>query len=194
MNATKVAEVVKEPVTSWLRRASHGDRAATDKIVAWAYHELELLASQRMRHRLGRGDLTLEPAALVNETFLRVLRNPVDFQNRRHFFAFVSTVMLRVLIDYQRARSARPANTPALRVTLSALAAANTPVPIDLIAFEQALTRLGEVEPRKADVVRLRVLWGLSMEEIAATLEVSEPTVRRDWRFARTWLAEELQL
>jgi RNA polymerase sigma factor (TIGR02999 family) len=184
----------EEPVTRWLQAAGAGDTAAAERVAAWAYAELERLAAQRLGREFGRADVTLEPAALVNETFLRLLRNPTVFDNRRHFFAFVSKVMLRVLIDYQRSRGAAKRGADLVRVTLAGVRARDAVTPIDLLAFDEALATLEASDSRKAEVVRMRVLWGLSMDEIAAVLEVSQPTVRRDWRFARTWLAEVLEL
>jgi len=121
---------------------------------------------------------------------MKLLRQPVAFENRRHFFAYVSRVMMRVLIDYQRARRAEKRGGDRMRVTLSGLQPSSGSAPIDVMAFRQGLERLAESDPRKAEVASLRALWGLSMDEIAELLKVSQPTVRRDWRFARTWLAE----
>ena len=184
----------EEPVTRWLQAAAAGDAEAAERVAAWAYGELERLAAQRLRREFGRTDVTLEPAALVSETFLRLLRNPTVFENRRHFFAFVSKVMLRVLIDYQRARGAEKRGADRVRVTLAGVRGGDEAIPIDVLALDQALGRLEASAPRKAEVARMRVLWELSMDEIAEVLEISEPTVRRDWRFARTWLAEVLGL
>lgn len=184
----------EEPVTRWLQEAAAGDQDAAARVAAWAYGELERLAAQRLRRELGRTDLTLEPAALVNETFLKLLRHPTVFENRRHFFAFVGKVMLRVLIDYRRSRGADKRGGDRVRVTLTDVPLGEAPSPIDVLALDEAMERLEGLDPRKAEVARMRVLWGLSMDEIAEVLEVSEPTVRRDWRFARTWLAEVLGL
>lgn len=183
-----------EPVTSWLQAAAQGDREAEERAAAWAYGELERLAAQRLRRAFGGADVTLEPAALVNETFLKVLESPVAFANRRHLFAFLGTVMMRVLIDYQRSRSAGKRGGDAVRIGLTGVHLGEPAAGIDLLAFEEALERLEALDARKAEVVRMRVLWGLSTREIAPILEVSEPTARRDWRFARTWLAEVLEL
>jgi RNA polymerase sigma factor (TIGR02999 family) len=182
-----------EPVTRWLQQAAAGDAAAAERIAAWAYAELETLAARRMRRQLGAREVTLEPAALVNETFLRVLRHPVAFANRRHFFGFVNKVMLRVLIDYQRARRAEKRGAD-LRVALDGVSPREEPVAIDALALEQALDRLEGLDARKAEVARLRVLWGLSTGEMAEVIGISEQSVRRDWRFVRLWLAEELAL
>ena len=182
-----------QPVTRWLQEAAAGDAAAGERIAAWAYAELEALAARRLRRELGAREVTLEPAALVNETFQRVLRHPVAFANRRHFFAFVNKVMLRVLIDYQRARRAEKRGAD-VRVALEGVSPSEDPVAIDALALDQALDRLETLDPRKAEVARLRVLWGMRTDEVAEVIGISEQSVRRDWRFVRLWLAEELAL
>lgn len=184
----------EEPVTQWLQEAAAGDPKATERLASWAYSELESLAARRMQREFGRSDVTLEPAALVNETFVKLLQQPTLFENRRHYLAFVSKVMLRVLKDYQRARRAKKRGGDRVSVTLAGVRDEEAAVPIDVLALEQAFHRLEALDARKAEVARLRSLWGMSMMEIAETLEVSEVTVRRDWRFARTWLAEALEL
>lgn len=183
-----------EPVTQWLQQAAGGDPQASDRVAAWAYAELERLADRRLRRRFGDRDVTLEPAALVNETFVKLLQHPIVYANRRHFFAFVSKVMLRVLIDYQRARGAAKRAGDGVRVTLDGISARQGVTAIGAHALDQALARLERLDARKAEITRLHSLWGMTMEEIANVLGVSEPTVRRDWRFARNWLAEELEL
>jgi len=183
-----------EPVTRWLQQAAGGDPQAAEQVASWAYAELERLAGQRLRRRFGDRDVTLEPAALVNETFVKLLEHPIVYANRRHFFAFVSTVMLRVLIDYQRARGAAKRPEGGVRVTLGDLASVPGAAAVDVIALEQALARLEGLDARKAEVARLHALWGMTMDEVAGVIGVSEPTVRRDWRFARNWLAEALGL
>lgn len=189
------ARAFEEPVTEWLRvAASHGrdsdaGRDAWENISAWSYRELELLARRRMRREFGLREVTLEPAALVNETFLRLIRREIPLENRRHYFALVSKIMLRVLIDYQRRRRAGKREAEKVQVTLSRLA---DPAPVDSAEIESAFRRLAALDERKADVATLRALWGLGMAEIAATLDVSEPTVRRDWKFARNWLGVQL--
>jgi RNA polymerase sigma factor (TIGR02999 family) len=180
------------PVTVWLSQAAEGDEHAAERVASWAYAELEQLAARRLRREFPSGDITLEPAALVNETFLKLLENPVVFANRRHFFAFVSKVMLRVLIDYRRARIADKRGGGDLKLTLGGVDPAEAADPVDVLALSQALEKLESLDPRKAEVTRLRMLWGMELAEIAQVLGVAEPTVRRDWRFARTWLAEEL--
>lgn len=178
-------------VTELLRAAAEGDASAEEQVVEWAYDELERLAAARLRRRFGHGTPTLEPAALVNETFLRMLPGRTEFANRRHLLAYAGTVMLRVLVDYQRERGAKKRGGDAIRVTLTGLGEAVRP-DLDLLDFRRALDRLQELDERKAEVVRLRLLWGQEMREIATVLETSLATVERDWRFARVWLAEQL--
>jgi RNA polymerase sigma factor (TIGR02999 family) len=183
-------------ITRLLGRAAAGDEGAFEEVAAWAYAELERLADRRMRRQYrGRLDgLTLEPAALVNETFLRLLEKPTGFANRRHFLAFASRLMLGALADYERRRRAGKRGGERLRVTLSGLTAAAGPPDVRLTDLEAALGELEALDPRKAEIVKLRVLWGASNADAARVLEVSVPTVERDWRFSRLWLGERLRI
>lgn len=182
-------------VTHLLRKAAEGDTDAFGEVAQWAYGRLERLAERRLRQRYGAqlGGVTLEPAAVVNETFLKLLWNPTGFSNRRHFLGFASKVMLRVLIDYDRQRRAEKRGGGAITVTLSAAGAGAAPTPYTVAALGQALEVLDELDERKAAVAKLRLLWGLENPEIAGALEVSVPTVERDWRFVRSWLAVRLE-
>lgn len=182
----------KNPITELLRAAADGDDAAHERVVEWAYAELERLAAARLRRRHRGGTPTLEPAALVNETFLRMLPDQLEFENRRHLLAFAGTIMLRVLVDYQRERGAKKRGGDAVRVTLSGLGRTSESG-IGILDFNSALERLQEMDPRKAEVVRLRLLWGCEMSEVATLLQTSLSTVERDWRFARNWLADALE-
>ncbi len=180
-------------VTELLRAAAGGDATAHERVVEWAYAELEKLAAARLRRRYRGGTPTLEPAALVNETFLRMLPDELDFQNRRHLLAFAGTVMLRVLVDYQRERGAKKRGGDVVKVTLTGLGHARSSSGVDMLDFQNALDRLQEMDSRKAEVVRLRLLWGCEMSEVAELLQTSLSTVERDWRFARSWLADALE-
>lgn len=185
---------MSEPdITRLLRQAADGDDDAFAGVVQWAYGELERLAAQRLRSRYGRDAdaLTLEPAAVVNETFIRLLRHPLGFDNRQHFLGFLSRVMLRVLIDYERARGADKRGGAAIRVTLSGQEGA----PDEQFAITDLATALDELDrldPRKGSVAKLRLIWGFELGEIGDLVEVSLPTAERDWRFARNWLAVRL--
>ncbi len=181
-------------ITRLLQRASEGDTDAFGEVVEWAYDRLERLAALRLRQRYGPalGGVTLEPAAVVNETFLKLLWNPIGFNDRQHFLRFVSKVMLRVLLDYDRRRRTEKRGGAAITVTLSA-APGGQASPFTVAALGEALEVLDELDPRKAAVAKLRLLWGLKISEIARALEVSVPTVERDWRFARSWLTVRLE-
>jgi RNA polymerase sigma factor (TIGR02999 family) len=179
------------PVTELLRRAADGDASAYERVVEWAYVELERLARLRLRPAAARAPWTLEPAALVNETFLKLLQTRDHFENRRHLLGFASTVMLRVLVDYQRQRGASKRGGGNLRVTLSDVEGVDSRG-VEALDLERALERLHHLDARKAEIAKLRLLWGYEMAEIAALVEVSIATVERDWRFSRAWLAEAL--
>ena len=181
-------------ITQLFEAATEGDPTAFDRVVELVYAELEGMATRLLRDRFGdlRG-LTLEPAAIVNETILKLLPDRPEFVNRRHFFAFASKVMRRVIIDYQRARQRDKRGGRALRVTLTDLGGA-TPPDTGAAEVVEVLEHLEELDPRKCEVVQLKIFWGLEMPEIAQTLDVSLSTVERDWRFSRSWLARELAL
>jgi RNA polymerase sigma factor (TIGR02999 family) len=177
-----------------LRRAAEGDAAALDDAVRVTYEQLERVARRHLNLAYGpRADsATLEPAALVNEAFVRLRDQRNAFANRGQFYAVATKVMLRALRDYERARAAGKRGGDRVRVSLAGLAAHGNPTLTTAVDLAAALDELEEHDPRKAQVVRLRVLWGLRMAEIAEALDVSLPTVDRDWRFARVWLRNRL--
>lgn len=150
------------------------------------------------RHLRGRGervpaDASLEPGALVNETYLRLIRQRKRFDNRGHFFAIATRVMLRVLQDHDRARRARKREGSRLRVTLTGLAvAAADPPAADVAALIEAFEQLEHAGERTAEVAKLRLLWGLTNAETAEALQVSVPTAQREWRFVRRWMQRRL--
>jgi RNA polymerase sigma factor (TIGR02999 family) len=182
-------------ITRLLRRAASGDDQAFEGVVSRVYEELESVAAARMRRNFGRdlAGVTLEPAALVNETLLKLIEHPRTFENRRHFYAYATKVMLRVLIDYQRRREAEKRGGDRVRVTVSALSSSREPAVTGAVELAEVLDRLAALDERKAEVVKLRVFWGLEIKEIAATLGTASTTIDRDWRFARRWLAWELK-
>ncbi|MGD8578888.1 MAG: ECF-type sigma factor, partial [Lysobacterales bacterium] len=178
-------------ITRLFEGAAGGDEAAFERVVAMVYDELEQMAGRQLRRRFdGLDGITLEPAALVNETLLRLLPDPPCFANRRHFFALASKAMRCALIDYQRARGRVKRGGQALRVTLTGLGAeAAAPPETDAAQVCEVLERLERLDPRKCEVVQLRIFWGMEMAEIAGILGVSLATVERDWSFSRAWLA-----
>jgi RNA polymerase sigma factor (TIGR02999 family) len=166
-----------------------GDAAALDRLVPLVHDELRRIARNHMRHE--REGHTLQASALVNEAYLRLIEiKQVQWQNRAHFFAMASRLMRRILVDAARVKAYQKRGAGAQRVTLTdALAVASRQ---DLVAVDDALTTLESVDPRKCQVVELRFFGGLSIEETAEALGVSEGTVRRDWRLAKAWLSRAL--
>ena len=155
------------------------------------HSELRRLARRYMgRERPGH---TLQPTALVNEAYMRLVAvNQVQWQNRAHFFAIAARTMRRILVDSARARGNEKRGGGAGRVSFDeALVVSNEPGQ-DLVALDEALQALETIHPRKSQVVELRYFGGLSLEETAEALQISTDTVKRDWRFARLWLLREL--
>jgi RNA polymerase sigma factor (TIGR02999 family) len=140
-----------------------------------------------------RPDHTLQATALVNEVYLRLIETDrVQWQNRAHFFAVAARMMRRILVDFARARLNDKRGGGFQRVTLDdAIAVAQAPS-VDLVALDEALERLGSIDSRQSQIVELRFFGGLTLDEAAEVLQVSRDTVKRDWRFAKLWLAREL--
>ena len=195
-----VAEL--EDITLLLHEAGEGRPGALDDLMRLVYAELEQMARLHLRRQFGAAaaSITLEPAALVNETFMRLIKQRSTLDNRGQFFGIATTLMLRVLIDYRRARNAEKRGGGETRLTLQfdgGVATSQAPAErdgVEIEALRTALERLEGLDDRKADVVKMRVVWGLNNTEVAAALGVSIPTVERDWRFARAWLAEQIAL
>jgi len=180
-------------ITRLLRGWNAGNDLAFEQLMPLVYDELH---RQAMRYLAGeRRNLTLQPTALVNEVCLRLLGwNQARWQNRGHFFGVSAQMMRRVLVDIARRRNAgRRGGTHLVRVPLDEV---DVPVPepdVDLVAIDDALEKLGAVDPRKAQVVELRFFGGLSVEETAQALDISPRTVHKEWAFARAWLYCALQ-
>lgn len=191
-------------ITMLLREIDEGTPGALDRLMELVHEELSRMAATQLRRLYGQraGQITLEPAALVNESFLRLLRQRQRFDNRGQFFAIATTIMLRVLRDHQRERAAmkrgggqRAAGGDEPR-TLVALEAnddgrSEATRAIEIEALIASLDRLAQLDPRKADIVRMRVVWGMTVPLIAEALGISTSSVDREWRFAKAWLATE---
>ena len=182
-------------VTGLLKAWANGDFAAQQELIPLVYDELHELAS-RYRRRAKASD-TLQTTALVNEAYLRLVDiHGVEWRDRAHFFAISANVMRRILIDDVRAQAAekrggslKPAIVPA---NWDSIAAPGSDHAEELLALDNALTKLIEMDGRRGKIVELRVFGGLSVEETAEVLEVAPVTVMRDWRVAKAWLAREL--
>lgn len=184
-----------EEIVQLLREVAAGREGALDRLVEIIYADLRRLAQKHIRRQFGSkaGLITLEPTALVHETFLRLIKQRNTYDNLGHFFAIATRVMLRVLTDYHRQRLAAKRGGGQTRVSLSGIDD-KEPMPetSEAPALVDALERLERLDVRGAEIVKLRILWGLTLPEIATTLAVSQSTVEREWRFARRWLSTEL--
>ena len=183
-------------ITELLLAWSGGEASALDKLVPLVYAELHRLARRYMRAE-PQGH-TLETSALINEAYLRLVDSSrVHWRDRVHFLAVSAQLMRRVLVDFARARRSQRRWGDGQRVTLSA--AANLPAPhnasqsTDMVQLDQLLTTLAATQPRRAQVIELRYFGGLSVQETAEALGVSEDTVMRDWRLARVWLLRAMK-
>lgn len=174
-----------------LTRSLHGDRAASSQLFEIVQDDLKALARKLFVSE--RTDHTLQPTALVNEAYLRLRDcSALSWQDRAHFYAIAARAMRHVLIDHARARLASKRGGGQARVSLHESMDGGADWDADVLALDEALNRLAELDERKARVVELRFLGGLSVEEVAHLLEVSKSTVEADWRYARAWLSREL--
>lgn len=185
-----MSTVSRKEMTRLLDRVTQGDAAAADVLMPLVYDELRALAqSFLMRERAGH---TLEATALVNEAYLRLVdQNNADWQDRTHFFCMAAEMIRRILVDHARARATAKRGGGRQRLTLSEgveLVPDENEDGIDILALEEAMNKLTEHNERQARVVELRFFGGLTVEETASVLNVSERTVKADWRFARAWL------
>lgn len=178
-------------VTVLLRRAGTGDREAWDEVFGQVYAELRRRARWVRRGRAGE---TMSTTALVHETYLKLVPSAdLDWRDRGHFFAVAARAMRQVLIGAARNRLAKKRGDGVFPVALGdADIAVDTARPERLIALDEALERLATLDARQAQIVEYRFFAGLSVEETAAALGLSEPTVKRDWRAARAWIASEI--
>jgi RNA polymerase sigma factor (TIGR02999 family) len=179
-------------ITQILQQWSDGDRQALDMLMPLVYNELR---RQATRH-LGREDRghTLQPTALIHEAFIKLIdQRSVEWQNRTHFFAIASQAMRRVLVDHARAKHSDKRGGDNRRVSLADdMLVLSDENHIDLIALDEALTRLEKIDNQQARVVELRFFSGLSLEETAMALNISRATAARDWNVAKAWLYREL--
>jgi RNA polymerase sigma factor (TIGR02999 family) len=179
-------------ITGLLVDWSNGDQAALDRLLPLVEQELHRLAHRYMRRE--NQDHTLQTTALVNEAYLKLIdQKKTRWQNRAHFFAIAAKIMRRILLNYARDQHREKRGGHAVQVSLSEVSLLSIGRLEDLIALDEALQRLAEVDERKSRVIELKYFGGLETDEIAEVLKVSPITVLRDWRFARAWLLRELE-
>ena len=178
-------------MTAWLHAWASGDEAAGQKVLRRVYDQLRSLARQHLAKE--RCDHTLQPTELVHEAFLRMVdAREVRYQDRQHFFALASLAMRRILVDHARSRQRQKRGGQAVTVCLDE---ANEPTAIsapDVLAVDDALNRLAELDPQQARFVELRFFGGLSLQEAGTVLGWSRPTASRRWRVVRAWLYQQL--
>jgi RNA polymerase sigma-70 factor (ECF subfamily) len=180
------------PATDLLLSWSGGDRSALDRMLPLVYEELHRLAALYLSRE--RVDHTLQPTALVNEAYLRLIdQRQVDWRNRAQFLGVAANMMRRILMNHARDRNAGKRPGDRERVSLSLVEESSSPSNVDLIALETALDKLAELDARKAKVVELKFFGGLTMDEIAEVLEISRATVEREWSFSRAWLFDAIE-
>jgi RNA polymerase sigma-70 factor (ECF subfamily) len=179
--------LTQDEVTRLLVDWGNGDKEALDKLVPIVYQELRRLARYYMRRE--RAGHTLETTALVNEAYMRLINyKRMQWQDRAHFFAIAAREIRRILVDHARGRNYQKRGGGARKVSLDEAAAVSEEKAADLIALDDALTGLKEIDEQKSRIVELRYFAGLSVEETAAVLRVSASTVEREWRSAKAWL------
>jgi len=177
-------------VTELLAQWANGDEQALNQLTPIVYKELRKLAAAYLRKE--QQGHTLQPTALVHEAYLRLVdQKKPEFQNRSHFYGVAARLMRQILVDHARRRHAL--KRAAVAVPLDSIATFGEERSTDLLALNDGLTALEKLDPRKCKAVELRYFVGLSMQEIAQALELSEITVRRDLRMAEAWLQREIE-
>jgi RNA polymerase sigma-70 factor, ECF subfamily len=179
-------------ITVLLKGWAGGDEAALEKLAPLVYNDLRRRAHAYMAHEAAGN--SFQATALVNEAFLRLVEvKNVDWHDRAHFFAVSAQMMRRILVDAARARGAEKRGGAAVKVDLNDSIDGMPARGTELIALDEALDMLAQLDPRKARVVEMRFFAGLSVEETASVLNISAQSVMRDWKLARAWLMREMR-
>jgi RNA polymerase sigma factor (TIGR02999 family) len=179
-------------ITAQLIAWNNGDAAALDEVIRAVYQELRRMADRYLRQE--RPGHTLQPTALVHEAWLRLIdQTQVNWQNRAQFFGVAAQMMRRILVDHAKTKHREKRGGVAITLPLDAVMNLSQGRAADLVALDDALTSLAELDARKCRVVELRFFGGLSVEEIAEVLNVSPQTVLRDWKLAKAWLYQAIR-
>jgi RNA polymerase sigma factor (TIGR02999 family) len=180
-----------DDITQILLKWSDGDNAALEELMPLVHDELRRLAVRYLRHE--RANHTLQPTALVNEAYMRLVdQQKVEWQSRAQFFGLAARLMRNILVDYARKHSTSKRGGDFQRVSLDANQAAVLPQ-VDFLALHEALAGLATFDLQKSQIVELRFFGGLSIDETAEVLNIGHATVERDWKLARAWLRRELE-
>src|SRR5262245_35794139 len=187
--ATPAHTEVSQLLVEW----GQGDQEALGRLMPLVYNELRRLASRNLRRE--RPDHTLQTTALVHEAYLKLVdQQHANWQNRAQFFAIAAQLMRRILVDYARSHRAAKHGGDYIKLSLDEVAALSDQKSADLLALDEALDRLANLDPQQSRVVELRIFGGLGVEETAAALDISPRTVKREWSMARAWLHQQLKV
>ncbi|HZE72537.1 MAG TPA: sigma-70 family RNA polymerase sigma factor [Pyrinomonadaceae bacterium] len=179
-------------VTELLRNWSDGDDEAQEKLFQFVYNDLHRQAARYLRNE--HPGLSLQTTDLIHEAYLRLIdQQHVEWQNRLHFFAIAAKVMRRILVDHARGRQAAKRGGSDIRLPLDEAMAVLPEQDLDFVALDEALNKLAQIDAKQSQIVELRFFSGLTVEETAKVLDVSERTVKRDWNVAKAWLRRELR-
>jgi len=191
MKPSKPESAGENSITALLHQLSEGNREVEAVLIPQIYGELRQLAARYMRRE--RRNHTLQPTALVHEAYERLVQQPqIPWQSRAHFYATASQLMRHILVDHARAHQAAKRGGIQHQVTLDETVLPATEQSVDILALHEALERLAKYDARQSRIVELHFFGGLTFEEIALVLCVSDRTVKRDWSMARAWLKGEL--
>ena len=178
-------------ITGLLADYKNGNRAALDELFPLIYDELKRVAANKLKNE--RADHTLQATALVHEAYLRLIsQESVDWTNRVQFFGIAAEMMRRILTNHAVSRNTDKRGGQQLKVELDDALMFTTGRGVDLIALDEALTELAEIDRKQAQIVELRFYTGLKVEEVAELLKISDSTVKREWRMAKAWLFDRL--
>lgn len=186
-----VAHRPPSQITQLLRRWRDGNREALDALLPLVYDELRRLAHRHLRNE--RAEHTLQSSALVHEAYLRLVGQDFpQWEGRTHFFAIAAQLMRQILVDYARRHRASKRGSGVCMLTLGDVEALPQRKDVDVVALNDALNALAEIDPRQSHVVELRFFAGLSLEETSEVMGIGTATVQRDWTAARAWLYREI--
>jgi RNA polymerase sigma-70 factor (ECF subfamily) len=178
--------------TELLAAHADGDRRAADVLLPLVYDQLRALAAHYLRGE--RAGASLQPTGLVHEAYLRLIENQrIGWKGKTHFRAMAATQMRRILVDHARAQASLKRGARGYRLTLTDALVRTPPPSLELLALDQALSRLAQRSPRQGQVAEMRLFAGMRARETAICLGVSERTVKEEWRIARAWLMKELE-
>jgi RNA polymerase sigma factor (TIGR02999 family) len=182
-----------EGITQLLIDWGKGDQAALDKLMPLVYSELRRLATAYLRRE--RAGHTLQPTALVNEAYLKLVdQRNAKWQNRAHFFGISAQLMRRILVDHARHhQAAKRGGSVQQRISITSAETIVKQPEVDLLALNEALDELAKMDPQQSRIVELKFFGGLSIEEVAEVLGIGHATVERDWKMARAWLRRQLE-